>query len=287
MEQQAGNGTPLAMRVRRLWPDRNPLRRAADRAEFAVAALLLVAFLVGVPLTALAAAHWAAASGLRAERAQAGWHQVAAVLLHAPASAGSQSFPVPWPQVPARWASPAGPRTGTVGALPGAKAGSTVEVWTDRSGRLTGAPIAAADVADRVLLAALTAPVALSVLVLVLWAYAGIFLDWRRMAAWDADWAVTGPQWTGRHDQSGRRGNCRGRQRAGRLAPIVTDRLGGVAACVPRQDEQQVRQPVEVAQHLVANQMTARPGPAGRSSSSVITGNALALGRHRETRRLP
>lgn len=40
MEQQAGNGTPLAMRVRRLWPDRNPLRRAADRAEFAVAALL-------------------------------------------------------------------------------------------------------------------------------------------------------------------------------------------------------------------------------------------------------
>ena len=45
MEQQAGNRTPLAMRVRRLWPDRNPLRRAADRADFAVAALLLVAFL--------------------------------------------------------------------------------------------------------------------------------------------------------------------------------------------------------------------------------------------------
>jgi hypothetical protein len=200
MEQQAGNRTPLAMRVRRLWPDRNPLRRAADRAEFAVAALLLAAFLAGVPLTALAAAHWAAASGLRTERAQAGWHQVAAVLLRdAPASVGSQSFSVPWPQVPAQWASPAGPRTGTVGAPPGATVGSTVEIWTDRSGGLTGTPITAADVADRVLLAALTAPVALSVLLLVLWAYAGIFLDWRRMAAWDADWAVTGPQWTGQH----------------------------------------------------------------------------------------
>jgi hypothetical protein len=72
-------------------------------------------------------------------------------------------------------------------------------VWIDRPGRLTGAPVAAAGLAGRVLLAAMAAPVALSVMLLVLWAYAGIFLDWRRMAAWDADWAVTEPQWTGRH----------------------------------------------------------------------------------------
>jgi hypothetical protein len=198
-EQQGGGGTPLAMRARRLWPDRNPLRRAADRAEFAIAALLLVAFLAGVPLTALATAHWAAASGLRTERAQAGWHQVPAVLLHdAPATASSSSFPVPWPRVPARWASPAGPRTGPVGAPPGTKAGSTVTVWADRSGRLTPAPVSAAELASRVLTAALAAPVALSVMLLVLWAYAGIFLDWRRMAAWDADWAMTEPRWRGR-----------------------------------------------------------------------------------------
>jgi hypothetical protein len=44
-------------------------------------------------------------------------------------------------------------------------------------------------------LAALAAPVAPSALLLVLWAYAGIFLDWHRMAAWDSDWAVTEPQW--------------------------------------------------------------------------------------------
>ncbi len=122
MEPQAGGGMPLAMRARRLWPDRNPLRRAADRVEFAIAALLLVALLVGVPLTALTAARWAAASGLRAERAQAGWHQVPAVLLHdAPTPPGGLSFPVPWPQVLARWASPAGPRTGKIDAPPGAK----------------------------------------------------------------------------------------------------------------------------------------------------------------------
>lgn len=190
----------MAMRARRLWPDRNPPRRAADRVEFAIAALLLVAFLASVPLTALTAARWAAASGLRAERAQAGWYQVPAVLMHdAPTPPGSPSFPVPWPQMLARWASPAGPRTGKIDAPPGAKAGSTVMVWIDRPGRLTGTPVAAAGLAGRVLLAAMAAPVALSVMLLVLWAYAGIFLDWRRMAAWDADWAVTEPQWTGRH----------------------------------------------------------------------------------------
>lgn len=190
----------LAMRARRLWPDRNPLRRAADRAEFAVVALLLVAFLAGLPLTALTAAHWAAASGSRIERAQAGWRQVPAVLLSdAPTLTASPSFLVPWPQVPARWASPAGPRTGTVDARPGARAGSAVMVWTDRSGRLTGAPVATASLASRVLLATLAAPVVLSVVLLVLWAYAGLFLDWRRMAAWDADWLVTEPRWTGRH----------------------------------------------------------------------------------------
>ncbi|MGH3159181.1 MAG: hypothetical protein ACRDNF_21770, partial [Streptosporangiaceae bacterium] len=115
MDLPARGGAPLGMRARRLRPDSNPLRRAADWAEFTVAVLLLVAFLAGVPLTALAAAGWAAASGLRTERAQAGWHQVPAVLLHdAPAPAGSLSFPVPWPPVLARWAGPAGPRTGLV-----------------------------------------------------------------------------------------------------------------------------------------------------------------------------
>ena len=50
--------------------DRNPLRRAADRAETIVLALLLVAFLVGAPLAALASGAWAHAMAQRAELAQ-------------------------------------------------------------------------------------------------------------------------------------------------------------------------------------------------------------------------
>ena len=94
MVREAPGGRPLAMRVRRLWPDSNPLRRASDRAEFAVVVVLLAALLAGVPLTALAAARWSAASGMRPELAQAGRHQVAAVLLHdAPTTVGSLSLP--------------------------------------------------------------------------------------------------------------------------------------------------------------------------------------------------
>ena len=50
--------------------DRNPLRRSADRAETIVLALLLVAFLVGAPLAALASGAWAHAMAQRAELAQ-------------------------------------------------------------------------------------------------------------------------------------------------------------------------------------------------------------------------
>lgn len=189
------------MLVRRLWPDRNPLRRAADRAEFAIALLLLVAFLAGTPLTALAAARWAAASGLHTEKAQAGWHQVPAVLLRdAPQAAGSLFNPVPWPQVLARWASPDGPRTGKVDTRPGLKAGSIVIVWIDRSGTLTGPPVKALGLTDQVLVAAVGVPAALSLLLLAAWVYASLILDRRRMAAWHADWAVTEPRWTGREN---------------------------------------------------------------------------------------
>lgn len=201
MERQPSAQVPLAMLARRLWPDRNPLRRAADRAEFAVILFLLVGFVAGAPLTALAAARWAAASGLRTERAQTGWHSFPAVLLRdAPQTAGSLSNSVPWPQVLARWASPAGPRTGKVDARPGERAGSVVMVWIDRSGRLTSPPARVLGLAGQVLLAALGAPFALALVLLAAWVYVSLILDRRRMAAWDADWAVTEPRWTGREN---------------------------------------------------------------------------------------
>ncbi len=134
--------------MRRLWPDRNPLRRAADRAETAVMAGLLAMFLAGVPLAAVAAAGWVAANGMHAERAQARRRQVPAVLLQdAPEPAHALSQASLEPLMRARWTAPGGAlRKGEIYAPGGARAGATVMVWTDSAGKLEGAPVRRADV---------------------------------------------------------------------------------------------------------------------------------------------
>ena len=71
------------------------------------------------------------------------------------------------PEVRARWIAPDGARrTGTVPAQPGQRAGSTVMVWADAAGRLTGPPLQAQQVRGQAFLAAVLAPVLLSEMLL-------------------------------------------------------------------------------------------------------------------------
>ena len=121
--------------------DRNPLRRAADRAETIVLALLLVAFLVGAPLAALASGAWAHTMAQRAELAQAATRrQVTAVVLTTAATPMVGS----WDQdsvAQARWTAPDG--TVVTGEMPvpaGTEAGASIPVWTTRDGQLTRTP---------------------------------------------------------------------------------------------------------------------------------------------------
>ncbi|MGH3149394.1 MAG: hypothetical protein ACRDOB_01510 [Streptosporangiaceae bacterium] len=167
--------------MRRLRPDRNPPRRTADRVEAAVMAGLLAVFRAGVSLAALAAAGQVVAGGVRAERAQA------------------RSQASLEPLVRARWAAPGGaPREGEVYAPGGARSGATVLVWTDGSGWLEGAPVQRADVTVLEAFAALAAAALAAAAVAATGLLAGRVLDQRRLAAWDAEWSRTGPQWTGR-----------------------------------------------------------------------------------------
>jgi len=79
----------------------------------------------------------------------------------------------------------------------GAHAGSTVKVWVDASGAVTGPPpdprVIAGDVTMSVIVTGLIA----SMLVLGSNALARRALDRQRMRAWDAEWRAAGPQWTG------------------------------------------------------------------------------------------
>jgi hypothetical protein len=201
MRRLRTRGGRLRVLVRRWRPDSNPLRRTADRVEAAVMVLLIATFLCGAPLAAFTAGQAAAVNGLRAQRAQAGWHRVTAVLLRkAPASVNPMFEVALQPLVPARWTAPDGTsRTGEVHAPANAVAGSTVPVWIDRSGRPVSSLVQPSDVVDGIVLAASLAAGAVAVALAVLGFLARWALDRRRLAAWDARWAVTGPQWTDRH----------------------------------------------------------------------------------------
>ncbi len=184
--------------VRRWRFDRNPLRRAADRAETAVLVLLVAAFLVGTPFAALATGAWMHGTARQAQLAQeASQRQVTAVVLAAaaPVADGGQ---LAW-EAQARWSVPDGPEvTHEVPVRPNTPVGATLQVWTDRSGDLTTAPLLDSQVASETAsgeeLGVLGAVTVLTVAV----ALALGTLNKRRMAAWDADWHATGPRWTTR-----------------------------------------------------------------------------------------
>jgi hypothetical protein len=188
----------LGRLVRRWRLDRNPLRRAADRAETAVLALLAAAFLIGTPFAALATGAWMHGTARQEQLAQqASQRQVTAVVraVAAPVADGGQ---LAW-EAQARWRAPDGPEvTHEVPVPPDTPVGAALRVWTNRRGDLATAPLLDSQVASETGSGeALGLLGSVSVLT-VAGALALGALNKRRMAAWDADWHVTGPQWTTR-----------------------------------------------------------------------------------------
>ncbi len=201
MRRVAESPVRRALWLRGLWPDRNPLRRASDRVQAVVVAVALLAFLIGGPLIAVGAGHWAGAVASRVERAQqASWRQVSAVLLaNAGSAVGVDYGGVSAAQVQARWTAPDGEiHTGNVSAPAGALKGSTVRIWVNSTGQQTGPPLRPDQATGQAFLAAVTAPLVLGMVILGLASVALRVVDRRRLAAWDADWQTTEPRWTSR-----------------------------------------------------------------------------------------
>jgi uncharacterized membrane protein len=71
-------------------------------------------------------------------------------------------------------------------------------VWAGSAGRLEGAPVRRADVTSWETSAAPAAAVLAAAAVATAGLLARRAPDRRRLAAWDAGWSRTGPQWTGR-----------------------------------------------------------------------------------------
>lgn len=194
-------GMRLARCARWLGFERNPLRRRTDRIEAAIRLATMVLLLVAVPIAVIAVGRQADHVALRQAHAQqAAEHQVTAVLLQR-----AQAIGVPDPYtsiqmtyVLARWQPPGQPpRSGQVLAPPGAPAGSTVTIWIAGSGAAASPPPGHRDIAGDVTIAAAVTGLVTSLLLLGSNALARRALDRRRLKALDAEWRVTGPQWSG------------------------------------------------------------------------------------------
>jgi hypothetical protein len=188
--------------IRRWWPDRNPVRRGWDRAEAVIVAVLAAAFLAGTPVAAIAADNWAHGIAQRVQQdEQATWRQVPAVLSTDATRPGQNTYPGEvMSEVKATWTAPDGThRAGVVLAPPGTQMGHQVKVWMDEAGDLTGPPLLDHQVGEQAALAALMAALLLGLLLLCAGLVTRRVLDARRMAAWDAEWRVTGPRWRSRH----------------------------------------------------------------------------------------
>ena len=194
---RAGRPARLA---RQMGLGRNPLRRRTDRIEAWISAALFAVFLIAAPISYNLSGHWVHQGGLAEQRAQQSWHQTPAVLETAAPRVPMYAFRLSWQNtvpVEARWLGPAGqPRSGVVTAPAGSRAGQTVQIWVDRSGRATGAPLGGAELTRRVISAEVLAPAALAVLLLCLACVARWLLNRRRLADWEAAWASIGPRWS-------------------------------------------------------------------------------------------
>lgn len=189
------------MFVRGRRPDHNPLRRGSDRAETAILAVLVIAFLAAAPFTAHASAAWAHASARQTQLSQlASRHQVPAVVLKTDSTVQSGGgYAALQAQAHARWTAPDGKVvTGEIPVPLGTAAGATVRVWTTSDGQLTDSPLQDSQVTGTTGFAGALGVIALGVLLAIAGTLACRELDKRRMAGWDAEWRATGPRWTTR-----------------------------------------------------------------------------------------
>ncbi len=165
MKTRPGRPRGLTRLARALGLDRNPLRRATDRAEAWIRAGLLAVFLIAGPMAALSAGHWAYHPGTTAA-------QVPAAPAHRVRPAALQQAP-------------------TITDLP--RVGQGGRVWAGAPGEGTGRSARTGEVLAAVMTLAAMALALRAVLRLAL-----ALLSRRRLAAWETAWSRVGPQWSKR-----------------------------------------------------------------------------------------
>jgi hypothetical protein len=190
--------------IREAW--HNPLARAADRAEATARVLLTVVWLCAIPVMIIVASSVWHGVSVAAESAQQSRIATTAQLLEdAPAMTADDQGVVAYQlvQVAARWVAPDGSeRTGTVPAA-GGRSGERIEVWVDRSGEITPAPVPLSTSAVLIITVTVGAVLAWGALLMAAQFLIRGRLDRRRIVGWDIEWQRIEPLWSGRSRDEG------------------------------------------------------------------------------------
>jgi hypothetical protein len=173
---------------------RNSLRRRLDILESRLLAGLAVAVLIGAPVLGLMTGQFAHQSGLREVRAQQGWREVPATLLKAPPR---ETTALVSSLAQARWQVPGGAeRVGQIPVPAKAQRGSTVPIWISRQGTPESQPLTRWQATSFAWTAGVVAGLGLALALALLAYLTHLTMNRRRLAAWEADWAATGPRWS-------------------------------------------------------------------------------------------
>ncbi|WP_329296505.1 hypothetical protein [Streptomyces pseudovenezuelae] len=180
---------------------RNPLRRRSDLAQAWIGLGLFLAVLAALPAAVLWAGHTAHRHHTAtAQKQKADWRHTSAVLVRdAPRHPEPGSHEARKTLYPAtvRFTDPRGQtRTAKADVEPDLTAGSTVRVWVNAEGSITGPPLTTEQIRDRVIGSALLAAMAVPLLGAAAYGYAHRRLERHNLARWDTAWAETAPRWT-------------------------------------------------------------------------------------------
>jgi hypothetical protein len=184
-------------RLARLLVGPSKLRRPSDRIEGVIVVLLSAAF-----VAALAAAPYLGERLYQSQRADAAQlHRAVAVLTQ---NGPADSYVITEGAATARWRAPDGrERSGvlttvTAPAIWGAPAGTRVPVWLTGSGDPAGPPSGRVELALASVMVGIGSVCIAAIALVICYWLCRLALDRRRLAAWAAEWSLTGPRWTTR-----------------------------------------------------------------------------------------
>lgn len=174
-----------------------PLKRRSDRLEFAARILLVLILLLAFPI-AIAGGR-SVATGLEAtaqHQADTRTPERATLLHDAPAQPPEGDMQV---ATTATWQAPDGTtHLGTVPASPGAHAGTSVDIWVDRSGRPVEPPMSRAAIDDEALVAGSVIFLGVVIAGLSMHLVVQALLTRQRNRRWAAGWQAVEPLWVSR-----------------------------------------------------------------------------------------